>query len=680
MRRLAPLTVLVVALVGVLFGSAAARAQGEASSSVRLTLISQSVWNGPTHPLKLTVRAANTLETPLTSLSVVLAIEAPARSRSAYELSLGSGAAVISAASFPQAGAIEPGGSRDFTIRQPLDALTALAAQSALYPLRVDVLSQDAVVGTLRTPLIFLIEKPEFPLNLTWSWALAEPAEFGPDGVLAAGNRIERDIAPGGLLDTEVGTLAGGRAVPVDVAISPLLVRELDRMASGYRVLGDDGKVRSVKKGTEGSADAARVLSRVRLVAARPGTELIALPYPDPSLPALSQAGLLGRLDDLLRRGRAEVEAALGRAPAVDVARPPGSKLDAASMSRLVALGARIVLLDPGVLPTPEGLQFSPPSVVRVSAAGSSVDAIVPDPGVPRLSAAFRSDPRLAAQVALGELASKWLELPGTSGRGAAVAFSDTTRPHPMFLAAFTTLVRASPWLKPVSASRMSRLAPPTGRQPLPSKAFPGFAPDYVSRLHAVEDSLARYATAIHGAGATAVLARLSDDLLLALSGTALSKRAVGDRLLRTVEDSIQATYRGVRTPPAGSLITLTSRGGTIPITLRNDSRFRLRLRVRLLSDRRLSFTGGDSQLITLAADHRVARIQFPVKAQTTGKFPLKVQVQTVGDFPEPAIVAETQMIVRSTAYNRVALVLTIGAGLFLLGWWGRRFLPRRTS
>jgi hypothetical protein len=37
-------------------------------------------------------------------------------------------------------------------------------------------------------------------------------------------------------------------------------------------------------------------------------------------------------------------------------------------------------------------------------------------------------------------------------------------------------------------------------------------------------------------------------------------------------------------------------------------------------------------------------------------------------------------VVVRSTAYNRVALFLTVGAALFLLLWWGRRLLPRKRS
>ncbi|MGH2651430.1 MAG: hypothetical protein ACRDHK_09510, partial [Actinomycetota bacterium] len=67
----------------------------------------------------------------------------------------------------------------------------------------------------------------------------------------------------------------------------------------------------------------------------------------------------------------------------------------------------------------------------------------------------------------------------------------------------------------------------------------------------------------------------------------------------------------------------------------------------------------------------------FPVRAQTTGRFPVAVVIES----PDGTrLVAESQILVRSTAYNRAALALTIGAAVFLAFWWGRRFLRRRTS
>ena len=97
---------------------------------------------------------------------------------------------------------------------------------------------------------------------------------------------------------------------------------------------------------------------------------------------------------------------------------------------------------------------------------------------------------------------------------------------------------------------------------------------------------------------------------------------------------------------------------------------------VRLISDRRLDFPNGDSRRLSLPPGTQT--FTFPARVQTTGRFPIKIQVRTPVDDAIAETIAETQIVVRSTAYNRVALFVTAGAALFLLMWWGRRFLPRR--
>jgi hypothetical protein len=42
-----------------------------------------------------------------------------------------------------------------------------------------------------------------------------------------------------------------------------------------------------------------------------------------------------------------------------------------------------------------------------------------------------------------------------------------------------------------------------------------------------------------------------------------------------------------------------------------------------------------------------------------------------------PDVIAQSTIVIRSTVYNRVALLLTLGAALFLLLGWGRRVLRR---
>jgi hypothetical protein len=62
------------------------------------------------------------------------------------------------------------------------------------------------------------------------------------------------------------------------------------------------------------------------------------------------------------------------------------------------------------------------------------------------------------------------------------------------------------------------------------------------------------------------------------------------------------------------------------------------------------------------------------VELKTTGEFPVQVELLAPSGRP----ISDTTIAVRSTAYNRFALVITIGAAVALLALWGRRFLPSR--
>ena len=65
--------------------------------------------------------------------------------------------------------------------------------------------------------------------------------------------------------------------------------------------------------------------------------------------------------------------------------------------------------------------------------------------------------------------------------------------------------------------------------------------------------------------------------------------------------------------------------------------------------------------------------LSFPVLAQTTGRFPVRILLRT----PRGAHIAESRIVVRSTALNTRALLITIAAALFLLFLWVRRLVFR---
>src|SRR5262249_3694703 len=136
-----------------------------------------------------------------------------------------------------------------------------------------------------------------------------------------------------------------------------------------------------------------------------------------------------------------------------------------------------------------------------------------------------------------------------------------------------------------------------------------------------------------------------------------------------------RAAYGAIRI--STTQVTLTSRSGVLPLTLTNGTGYAVEVTLRFVADRRLEFENGNSYRVLLTGSSRT--LTFRVRAETTGRFPITVDLETPAGATPPDTIAQTVMVVRSTAYNKVALVLTIGAALFLGAWWGRRFLPRKS-
>jgi Family of unknown function (DUF6049) len=418
------------------------------------------------------------------------------------------------------------------------------------------------------------------------------------------------------------------------------------------------------------------VLSVVRAAATAGSTEVVATPAGDATLPSLIRAGLIGTIPDLLRHGADLVVRATGRRPLTDALRPPQSQLDPASASTLFELGYHTVLMDSSYVQPGAEVTFSPPPTVRLTTGTAALVAVAPDDRAAATMTAYPDDPRLAAQATLGELAARWLEFPGTPGRGAALMVPEAPSFDPQVLPSLATLVLSSPWLRPVSASHLTAFVPPVDEQPVPPHRYPTFTAAYVAAYRQADAALGRFARTV--LDQQALMTDMDGDLRLSLSGSFVRRRDqdLGRRFIDAVDRTIDGAYARVSVDDVP--ITLTSRVGVLPVTVHNESGLSMSVEIRLIADRRLSFVQGSSVVVTLDQGSRT--VAFPVRAETTGRFPIKIQVRSRELVGVGVTIAEAQVVVRSTAYNRVALLLTVGAGAFLLAWWGRRYLPRKKS
>jgi hypothetical protein len=459
--------------------------------------------------------------------------------------------------------------------------------------------------------------------------------------------------------------------MPVHVAVSPVLLADLARMRAGYTVI-DEGGRRQVKEGTGGAEAAARAIADLREVVAAPEVELSALPFAWPNLPSLASGGLSADLTQQLQQGMDSVETILGRPPDPGLLRPPGSALDPTSLDHLAADGVRVLIVDPTTVP-PESqpLGFAPPPITSLRTSSEPMTAIVSDPnvGVMLRSELVTEDPVRAAQAVLGELAAIWLEQPGVD-RGISVTFPEEFDPPGAFFGQLVRGVSSAPWLRKSGASAMAEAFPPNSESQLADTVPVTFSPTYVDLIKETRRWIETYRRIqVNG---SARPDRLDTMLLLAESGQFLDDQSTGLSFVLSAREEIESVFDAVR-PDPGQEITLTSSSGTgIPIRVTNDNREPVRVSVRLVSPH---LDGSPHSSMVLKADS-TQTVNFDVRLNTSGRFKVDVEVTS----PSGRLINSGILIVRSTAYNRIALIITIGAALLALLVWARRFVPRRTS
>jgi hypothetical protein len=643
-------------------------AAGQDQEPVRLTLLKQTAYAAPEFPLGLQVAATNTTDEALSDLALKLWVYPAARSRSEYDEALRFEAvSPLDVTTFPLKGPLEAGQTRQLPAIEDRLPILGDLEDDALYPIKIELTSQNLTVAEVRSVVAGLFEgvRLVLPLDVSLTFVLDAPPSFRPDGTFVDDSLLRR-IAPDGPIGAVVDALAE-TPIPCTLVVSPLLLEQLRRMGDGFRLVRGD-LVEALGPSSPEARRARAVLEEIRGVA-KPPTEIVALPYASPPIPAMAAAGLREALRAQVARGRQIVATTLGQPIAEGAFRPPAGSVDEDSLELLRDLGERSLILDHEAVNQP-AFFFTPAPVAELRTEdGEVVRAVSPDAGVDGRMEDAEVDPRLAAMRTLGELSAIYFERPGTT-RSAAVVIGEDDSPRPPFL---RTLLRGIArqrdglrWLRPVTATRLLLGADSEPRR-LRSAPVETFPPSYLAELGRARDDLGRFA-AVAGLDHE-VVNHLGTLILTSQSRYLVSREEEAEELLAAVERGVGSEFAKID-PPRPTTIRLTSRSGFIPVTIGNEADYEMDVRVVLRAPG-LDFVGGSSREVRLSRPEQ--QLTFPVEVQRTGRFRVAVEVQT----PEGEPIAESSIVVRSTAYNRVALVVTIGAALFLALWWSRRFLPR---
>jgi len=331
----------------------------------------------------------------------------------------------------------------------------------------------------------------------------------------------------------------------------------------------------------------------------------------------------------------------------------------------------RLVLPEAALEPVDLGITLTQPFELDARAVRRPV-AFAGDTGLVEHFAPA-ADPVLAAHRLLADLTVVYQDRPSRK-RAVVVVPPRSWRPNPAFLESLlsglatssimtgATLGEAFASVQPAATSAgtplVRRLAatPSTPRLP-------------VADIAAARRELVSFASMLAPENA---LDDRMEQLLLVAEGAGLRARIRQD-YLTGMTTRVRSQTSAVQVPSHRS-ITLTARTGEIPVTVLSKTGYPLKVELRVASDK-LDFPRGAVRSLDLTRPSTTER--FSVRARTSGSFPLRVSLVS----PDGELVLGTsRFTVRSTAASGVGVVLSVGAGTFLLVWWGRHLVRGRRN
>jgi hypothetical protein len=650
------------------------------SATVSLSLLSQSPWNARYGDprLKISVVATNLSASSLGHLSVGLSIGPHYETVAGYESSLVEGpTSPVFETEDPVAGKLEPNTAT--TLRIPsVDLSTATGIEqtdSQVYPARVDVRSNGSVVAALTTPVLYFVQPPIAPMLLA-SWIELQPTiAFGPDGRLLD-TAFPDALSPQGQLGAPIAALNGalGRLgpageFPMSVVAEPALVEQAQRVASGFTLA--DGT--AVPKGTDGPLKAAAFLDSLSNAAHGPGVRTVATPFAGPTIPSMLASGLGRDLEAQRSLGVETLQSLTGTTLQTDVARPTAGSLSDDAIGWLADSGATTVLGDVDTVARhAEGPSLNPDPTATVNAPdGSNVTLVLPDPGVEGLLARpdLVADPVRAAQAVLGELAVIWKESPVPEGghvRGVALALPSSLSPG-MWTPMLDRL-HGTPFLRLEDAATFVAGVNPSGEPAvLRSPDASSFPPSYIDQIREQQHRIGTYGSILTQ---PSPVPELTNDVYYAESASYVTDWEAGTSWLNAVYAATQQAFDSVK-PQVGQGFTFTSGEGTIPLLMGDPGPIPLRVTIQLQSSQ-FEYPGGDEQTVLLERPDQV--VTFRVVAKAAGQNPILVDVTA----PNGDEIGEPQaIVVRSTAVNHIALLVTLAAAGVLALLYSRRWFRR---
>lgn len=662
----------------------------EGDEDLSLTVQELTGTLSPGGELSLRIRASNRGSRTVEGLRVVGTLHRSVASRFALQLAVDDGqfGTVIDSLS-AEIDELGPGSSTVVTLGRSAELLgLGRADQFGVYPLRLQLLEQGEAVDEVRTAVVFAPDTIDEPVRT----AFLLPVDAPP--LLRTTHASERDallthLSRAGRVKSLIGTLVAREGIPATFAPNPLLLDEAADLAGGFPVV-EDLEAEAARGGEEGQADAsddyfavegARLLERTSEVAARPDVDVLAMPYARADLTALVRGTMVPEAVRHIEESRATL-ARLTGTEALEGALWPADGLDAVTLSAVLRTGVDTLVLSERHLDIPDRRDLTPSPVRELPRTGdASATVLVPDPWLEDLLAEESASEGVAVAVqrVLAETAAVYFERPFAQDvRGLVLAPPQSWSPERGLAAGLLDGIDDAAWLEPVTVSRLLRAVEaddtPISLDYTSTNISRELPPSYVAALSDARRSLGSLAT---------VLAAASDDTpsrfdrLLRAAASVHFRTAPETREGREMIEEVASTVAGLYSSveiAEGPQVWMDEEG-PVPVTVVNTSDVPLQVRVRLQSQR-FDFLDDPDGRIEVLEPNDSRTLTFRARAVTAGgRAPISVVVE---DPDGVLVLAEDTVAVRSTAVSVAALIVTVGAGIFLAGWFVKQAARRR--
>lgn len=619
----------------------------------RVTLASQTSWVGPGEDLVL--RLGITTVKPAQKVELAVAVYRRVMSRTEFAQTLTGRLRGVPLTVTPPTllSDLTPDGAGAVVARlgvqdpaQPPDRARLRLAEEGVYPVRVEVSDAGGgpPVATLVTHLVYATPPDEggAPLKVALVLPVHAPPALKPDGKRTLSAQATESLAQ------LIGSVQAYPLIPLNFLPTPETLEALE--ASTNEVDRD---------------------TIAKLAASTAGRQIIGGTYVPVDLRDLTDNRLNTERTAQLDRGTQAIERTLGARA------DTRTWVAAESLDEQAVLGLRQQQVDRFVIPEP---LLDPIDVPVTLAQPFELDvralrrpyALVADGGLAG-HFAKSDDPVLAAHRLLADLAVIYGDTPSRS-RVVVVMPPRSWRPSKPFLDAVLAGFSTSSIIAGVTLDTGFADVPPataTAKTPLVRSLVPSVnaAALPAGAIIQARRRLAGFSSIIEAANP------LDDALerLLIVAQAADLRPAQRAGYLRGITGVIDQQVALIQLPPNRS-ITLTARTGKIPITILSKADYPVHLQIEIESEK-LEFPQGADRAIDLTRRNTTER--FSVRARTSGTFPLRLRLTS----PDGStVIGSSRFTVRSTAASGVGVLLSAGAGAFLLLWWARHHARGRRN